>query len=388
LKFLFVAAGYPGTIGAGSGSGIGTYLRESCLGLTARGHECHVIVWRAAESDGNSHQQIDGVVVHLLPHAYWPVIERFAPDSRDVYNVRRAVRRLERQYGFDWIEIESEEGIAIGVQRDFPKKTILRIHTSLEQMVYYKEVPLCRKTRYRLARERRSFRVARRIVTHSECHARELRERFPFIGEVDVVPHGIGVQESRVRSQGSGRGEWPMFLVVGTADRRKGFDRLRGVLECYAGRYGTCRMVIVSRCGDDTKREYGLTPPFPDGVEVEWLCDLNDAEMGELYESASVLFHPARYESFGLPLIEAAAAGLPVVATEVGVAPDLLSGELAHCLVDGDDPGNCADALHKACAGAESVSRSLRERYLSEFTRDVMTERYLGIVEKGLRPCA
>ena len=411
MKFLFIGPGYPGVVGADAGSGIGTYLRELALGLTARGHECHVLVWGtppAAERESVespewrlkvsellslfcqvelASQHMSGVMFHFLQHSYWPIIEKFAPDSRDVYNLRQAVRGLDRRHGFDWIEIESEEGIAIGVQRDFSKKVVLRIHTTLKQMVLYKQVPASWPVNWRLSREARSFRQAMFVMTHSRLHAEEIRSLFALAVPVYVVPIGIQVPDRSdvsTHSSSSDAGDpsvalsqaGPRFLMVGTADRRKGFDRIRPVLEAFLSQYGPCELIVVSGCGDEAKRRFALSSA-PVGVNIRWRSRLTDGEMNAEYANASVLLHLARYESFGLPFIEAAARGVPIVSTAVGVAPELLAGELESFLVDGDDPAACARALAEAVARRVAFGRELKQRYHAGFTRDIMTERYL-----------
>jgi glycosyltransferase involved in cell wall biosynthesis len=100
------------------------------------------------------------------------------------------------------------------------------------------------------------------------------------------------------------------------------------------------------------------------------------------YEKASVLLHLARYESFGYPLIEAAALSVPIVATATGIAPELLTGELARFLVAGDDPVACARALAEAASGRSRIGRALNLRYQMNFTRDHMVKAYLLALER------
>lgn len=448
MRLLFIGPGYPGVEGTGSGSGIGTYLREITLGLTARGHECHVVVWEDSESKCSGQEsrpylgfdlhEVKGVRVCLLRHSYWPIIERAMPDSRDVWNMRRLVRRLDAEYHYDWIEIQSEEGIGIEVQRTFPNKTILRAHTTLMQMVEYKgekatghevhalktgrlfDVQM-RKLRARLRRERKSFEIAKRIITHSSAHADEIQRLFGGIVEPWIVHHGIGAASKETRdcpshpdtfppaerkggdgvelhgvdsprsdvvrpmSQGSAF-HIPTFLIIGTADRRKGFDRIRPVLETYATRYGLCRAIIVSSAPVGIKAEFGLSADQVSdakGWVVEWKTGLSTDQLDAEYKRATVYLHLARYESFGIPLVEAACHGVPVVSTRVGIAAELLTGELARFLVDGSDIAGIADALHSAVQDCVSVGGELLAVHENKFTREHMTESFLNRI-RGL----
>ena len=456
MIFLFIGPGFPGIAGVGHGSGIGSYLRALTFGLTKRGHECHVVVWgmqsevRSQKSESGSQkpspqqlnnlttqqlpsQDLNGIKVYLLSHSYWPIVERFMPDSRDVWNMRQMVKRLDREYHYDWIEIQSEEGIGIGVQRDFPDKTILRAHTTLLQMVEYKgggkagdrvqgsgggiinidrqdtqdkgvgnsSCKSCTsmlrpslsalqrwKLRYRLWRERRSLAMAGRITVSSKAHAEEMKRLYPGIVEPVVVY--LGVAENRLEQKNAKESDAsarPTFLIVGTPDRRKGFERIRPVLETYAAKYGPCRVVIVAKADEKTINGFGFSEiNQSSGVLVEWKSGLSTAELSREYQGASVYLHLARYESFGLPLIEAASHGVPIVSTRVGIAPELLNGDLEGCLVEGNAPDEVADALWQVTRDRAGIGHKIRARFEEGYTEDRMVERFLESAVSGDEP--
>jgi glycosyltransferase involved in cell wall biosynthesis len=394
MRFLFTADGFPGAVGTNHGSGIGTYLRELTLGLTERGHACSVIVWNANNAPAT--QEVEGIRIHALAKRRWRIIERWFLDAANIHHRLRLVQKLDAAQKFDWIEIQSDEGIDIGVQRRFPERTILRIHTTLAQMVHFKRVTITPRTRGYLRREERSFQIARRVITHSASHAIELRRLFPFLTEPVVVPHGIAAPSDGESPSTPGSQAVPVFLVIGTPDLRKGFDRLAAVMGAYAQRHGACELVIVTNCSEDDLGRFGLRQPYPPGARVRVRSNLTDAELDAEYRRATALLHLARYESFGYPLIEAAARGTPVVATETGAAGELLAGPLRKFLVDGDRPEEAAAALAQAAAQRGPTSELIRKAYEAQFTRELMVDAYLralghwrpapGFMAQGMAP--
>jgi glycosyltransferase involved in cell wall biosynthesis len=86
---------------------------------------------------------------------------------------------------------------------------------------------------------------------------------------------------------------------------------------------------------------------------------------------ASLLVHPVRWEGFGLGVLEAMLAGLPVVASNVGSLPELVADGETGLLVRADDPSALALGVARAL-GEPQLGAAGRERALREFSVDRM----------------
>jgi glycosyltransferase involved in cell wall biosynthesis len=377
MRFLFVTPGYPGLDAVDSGSGIGTYVREMASGLGELGHECHVLTW--SRDGGSGSGNLEGVQVHYEGRRFWPVLERWWPHGRNVTLRAAKVRNLNRQTPFDWIEIQSDEGVDIGIQRAFPEKVILRVHTTLHQMIETKGTLLNARRRAYLRREADSFRLAARVITHSECHAAALRVKHPELRQPMIVPHGVGQATSQPppRKPTPSR---PRLLAVGTLDLRKGTDRLLAVMRACTDAVGPVELRLLSSSSPDELARYGVAQGMIPHVTITHLNRLSEAQLHDEYLSATALLHLARYESFGLPLIEAAACGLPVIATRTGIAPELLGGELVTLLVDGDATAECTAALQAVLREPDRLSAAIYRVYARRFTRRAMVRQYLQVL--------
>ena len=87
-------------------------------------------------------------------------------------------------------------------------------------------------------------------------------------------------------------------------------------------------------------------PPGKAADGVDWLGVIPQALMAEVYGHADLLLFPTRYESFGLVVIEAMAAGLPVIVSDAigaGIVTDGRNG----VVVCGHDPSRYAEALRR-----------------------------------------
>jgi glycosyltransferase involved in cell wall biosynthesis len=90
----------------------------------------------------------------------------------------------------------------------------------------------------------------------------------------------------------------------------------------------------------------------PAAVFTPGFVELGD--MPAVYSMARALVFPSRYESFGIPIVEAMACGCPVVTSSVAACPEIAGG--AALLVDPDDVEGLATAMERV-----SVDRPLAE---------------------------
>jgi alpha-1,3-rhamnosyl/mannosyltransferase len=129
------------------------------------------------------------------------------------------------------------------------------------------------------------------------------------------------------------------FLFVGTLQPRKNLAMLVSAFERLPPerRYGR-QLVIAGRCGwgVDALRE-SLERRRSEG-EVVWLDHVDDDRLRDLYAGAGTFVFPSLAEGFGLPLLEALGAGLPVIASDLEVLREVAGG-LACYLPAGDADG-------------------------------------------------
>jgi glycosyltransferase involved in cell wall biosynthesis len=100
---------------------------------------------------------------------------------------------------------------------------------------------------------------------------------------------------------------------------------------------------------------------------------------------ADLLVHPARWEGFGLALLEAMLAALPVVATNVSSIPEIVADGETGLLVPPDDPAALAAAVNRVLADPSGYGERGLARARSEFSVAKMTERTLAVYASAWR---
>ncbi len=155
-----------------------------------------------------------------------------------------------------------------------------------------------------------------------------------------------------------------LILFVGGFSPHKNLNRLLEAFASLAERLGDARLVLVGdyqsdafySCYQDIRKR-ASRPPLEG--RVIFTGYLSDGDLVTLLNAATALALPSYMEGFGLPAIEAAACGLPVVATSASPLPELL-GEGA-LYIDPNDTAALRDALERVLTDAVLRER-LREQ--------------------------
>jgi glycosyltransferase involved in cell wall biosynthesis len=232
--------------------------------------------------------------------------------------------------------------------------------------------------RYEFARwlENRSIKNASLLLSVSETTAKDVVRLLGIPRErILVTPNGVDqgfFDLFRLRQELSEQARTelrtrlkvplgrPIIFYVGGHDERKNIARLveisREVIsECADRREVEPVLVLAGRIAlqrerdtlDTALRDFAMAA---DTVNVGFV---SDADLRALYAESAVFLFPSLYEGFGLPVLEAMAAGVPVVSSDQGALPEVMgkAGLLFH--------------PEDVIAGSQSVLQVLHNRELS-----------------------
>ena len=162
-----------------------------------------------------------------------------------------------------------------------------------------------------------------------------------------------------------------MLLGLGRLVPQKGYDVALRAFASVRERHPDAVLVIAGEGPERTELErlgqelgLGESVRFPGraGDVAAWL------------QRAEVLVHPARWEGFGLVLLEAMLASLPVVATRVSAIPEIVVDGETGLLVPANDSVALAAALGHVLDDP-ALARQLAEAGLARARRDFSVER-------------
>jgi glycosyltransferase-like protein len=230
--------------------------------------------------------------------------------------------------------------------------------------------------------QRRAILEPDRILVVSEHWRDLLHDEYGVVAE--VVHNGVDAARFQAADPGqarelrdrAGAADRPLILSVGGIEPRKGSDTLvRALAELkQAGRHPVLAVV-----GGHSFQDYR---PYRDRVlgslpslglslddDVVLVGTVPDAELPAWYAVADVLAFPSTKEGWGLAVLEAMSAGLPVVASDLPVFREFLAPDRDALMVPVDDAPALAAALSKVldtpdlAASLRTAARATAERF-------------------------
>jgi alpha-1,3-rhamnosyl/mannosyltransferase len=151
--------------------------------------------------------------------------------------------------------------------------------------------------------------------------------------------------------------------MVGTVEPRKNVLFAARVVARLRENGRDLRLAILGRRGWASESEIAGINDLQERGAVVWPGYVTDEERDVMYGRASALLMPSVYEGFGMPLIEAMAAGIPCLCSDIPVFEEVAGG--AAILLDPSRPDDWVDAIGELLDRPELAGK-LREAGLAQ----------------------
>src|SRR5439155_3840365 len=199
------------------------------------------------------------------------------------------------------------------------------------------------------------------VIAVAENRARDIVDIFGIDrGRIQVVAHGVSPQlqpmsaEERADARARLRLPERFILFVGTVEARKNLETL---LDAWAMMRDRPDLVVVGSWG-------WLYEPIREkmarlGPRLHHLDSVDPGELPAIYNLARILAHPAWYEGFGLPPLEAMGCGTPVIVSDRSSLPEVVDD--AALVVPADQPEAWREELERLMDDTD-LAADLRHR--------------------------
>jgi glycosyltransferase involved in cell wall biosynthesis len=230
---------------------------------------------------------------------------------------------------------------------------------------------------------RQSVRRASLVTVQTHALARAVIEETGVAdGRIIVVPHGTGLNRTGGPHKYPESGQWRIGYITNFGVQ-KNFLVLFRAIKMLTGRGHKIRLVLTLR-QDTDEYKWVANDLLTAGIDscVENYGDIPQDQVEALYDSLDLFVFPSLCESFGFPMVEAMARGLPMVVADVPTNREVTG--TAAVVFDPNDHealGECLEALMKNSEAYETAaSRSLARA--TEFSWRAAGEDTMNLLER------
>jgi phosphatidylinositol alpha-mannosyltransferase len=198
-----------------------------------------------------------------------------------------------------------------------------------------------------------------------------------FPGDYRIIPNGVDIDRFTDAEPFEHLRDGTLnILFVGRFEERKGLIHLLKAYHRLRKRRVDARLLVVGEGA--RRREYRRFVGLRQIRDVEWLGRVSDADKARYFASADIFCSPATgQESFGVVLLEAMAAGVPIVASDIHGYKNVVQRNVQGLLVEPRNPRALAAALYKLAMDPElrhQLGDAGRQR-APDYSWDSVTER-------------
>jgi glycosyltransferase involved in cell wall biosynthesis len=314
----------------------------------------------------------DGSLVPCARHFSWVPTPKLAGPRRVLWE-QLTLPKLCRSYGIDVLHCP-----------DFarPFTSPVPVVNTIHDLSYYAAenyFPIAKRL-YKKALCRVAIEKSSVLIADSEFTKQEILAHFG-IEPSRVIVSLLGGPEADVAQRQ--KTEPPFLLFVGTLEKRKNVANLVNAYGSVRKQGLPHRLVLVGHPGYGWREiECAIQRnPFKADIDIRgYLCS---SEVNELYRSAELFVFPSHHEGFGLPVLEAMAAGCPVVCSRAGSLPEV-AGDGAE-YTDSRTVEGLAAGLISVLSSRSRLEElvTMGKRRVSQFSWDRCAETHLAAFRKA-----
>lgn len=304
---------------------------------------------------------------------------------------------LWRRYGMGRTLAQAGVGLYHGLSNELPVglakrgiRSVVTVH-DLIFLVYPRFYKPIDRLIYTI-KARHACRQADRILAVSECTKRDIVRYFGTDPDkIDVIYQGCepkyaenpGPSATTAVRRRYGLPE-DFLLFVGSIEERKNLGIAVEALACLRETHPALHLVAVGKRTPYTARVEARAAALGLQDRLHCLHGVPDEDLRALYHAARIFIYPSRYEGFGIPIVEAIHAGLPVIAATGSCLEE--AGGPACRYIGPDDAPAWAEAIAGLLSDADARARIVTEAqaYVRRFDRAAVTAQLIALY-KGIR---
>lgn len=377
--------------------GTGAYVYYLSRQLQKRGHYVHVIT----KHKMNSTEIVDGVNITYLRCQGNP-LSKYWSFARFTF---KKLKELNKKFAFDIIHANLPLVPSFALPKEATNALISTVHSTwkgeAETIRHEGLRKLNTNEKFMLgfnsllrSSEKKLMKRSDALIAVSKCTKKELTEFYDIDEKkIHVIYNGVDVEKFKPNKDRAGlrrelglEEKQKIILFVGRLYQRKGLDTLLQSISKVIQDFGDAKFVISGEGHRQNKEKLlKIAEKLKIKNSVLFVGYFPDEKLPDLYAASDMFVLPSRYESFPFTILEAQATGLPVISTNVGGIPEIITNNRNGLLVEPANPEQLAEmiiALLQNQEFAEELGRRARQLIEEKFTWSSITDEVLDLYSR------
>jgi|SRR6218665_96206 len=346
MKIGFLTSEFPHPK-TGNAGGIGTSLLNLTKGLVQAGHQVTLLIYGQKEDEIFEE---NGIVFHRIKNIKLKGFSRFLTQKK----IEKKINSLFINRQIDLVEAADWTGITSFIKPNCP--VVIRLHGSDTYFCHLDQRPVKAINRFH---EKRALQNADGLLSVSRYTANVTKELFVITKEFTIIPNAIDLQKFDV-SAANNTIQPHTILYFGTLIRKKGLLELPLIFNEVFQKNNQAKLLLIGRDSGDVlsgnKSTWKIMQPLFAAEafkNVTYAGSVPYEQMRKNIDGAAVCVFPTFAEALPVSWIEAMAMKKPIVASDIGWAPELIDDGINGYLVHPKKHTEFADKIIKLLGNPE-----------------------------------
>lgn len=264
-------------------------------------------------------------------------------------------------------------------------KTITRLNSRLFLSFHGTDVSnICNSPLQTVKRWKELLANSDSIVACSQDLGQRIRNIAGEHISTNIIHNGVAPEMLADADGNHDRDDQRCVLCVGKFDNKKGQDTLIRAFSTISCEFDDLTLILVGANGESLNNFKRLAVELNVEDRVRFYTDIPHHEINKFYRHAAVFCLPSRQEALGIVLLEAGAFALPVVASNVGGIPEVISDGVTGRLFPSGDVDRLAQCLKELLLDrnkAVNLGKNLHACVVDNFSWHTATKKYFDLVD-------
>jgi glycosyltransferase involved in cell wall biosynthesis len=379
MKIAFLTPEYPHAK-TGFSAGIGTSILNLSKGLLQLGHQVTIVIYGQDQDETFTD---NGLTFYKIKNKKLKGFSRILTQRK----IQKLINGLVDKDEIEIVEAADWTGITSNIKLKCP--LVIKLHGSDTYFCHLDQRPVKLLNKFR---ERKALQKADAWLSVSEYTAKVTKALFALHNDFTIIPNGIDMADFSAADSDDNE---DTILYFGTLIRKKGSLELPLIFNEVYRLNKRAKLILIGRDAADittgNPSVWAMMQPLFDAAvlpNVSYLGSVPYHQIQSHIQSAAVCVFPTFAEALPVSWIEAMAMQKPIVASDIGWAPEVIDDGVNGFLVDPKAHQKYAEKINALLENAslrKQIGSAAQEKVKQKFSIEVVARQSAAFYQKLLK---